>query len=548
MVLIDVLEGGSMQAYNAGGLRAPRNPRFPLAIALACWGIGALVFAMLPAGSDARFLAAVGISWAATTFAVLAILGTLRHTERPEQTVWALIGGGMIARFVGDIFWTASQVFVVEVETPVLAPQDYAYAISYPLFFAALIRLVTLAQRRFAPVVALDALGVMLSVGTLAWYFVLGPSAVEAGLVGGREVLVALSQPVCDAALLFLSLVVLTASGRPRYVKLLTAGFLAFLIADTWYLKVRSVGPYEGGDWPELFWALGLVLLGLAALRTAPITPAAGRIELWRVFAFWFGPLSPPIQLGIVLVWGATHPPLPAYAGMAGAILFLYLALHIALVSFVNRRLGREQEETARKLEQGRVLYELHDTVKQSVHGISLALRGTLEAERRGEHDAARRMLDRALEASQEAEYRVSEPYDELRAVREATTNPSDYLRHRLKKFEEYFGIETHDDFKVPFEYLSPAEVATAQRVVVEASWNAVKHAQARNLWLETRKVGSVVIVRVRDDGRGFDTGDPPPGLGLRYMRRRAGEVGAELDVISAPGRGTTVQLRFDKK
>jgi signal transduction histidine kinase len=60
-------------------------------------------------------------------------------------------------------------------------------------------------------------------------------------------------------------------------------------------------------------------------------------------------------------------------------------------------------------------------------------------------------------------------------------TNPSDYLRHRLKKFEEYFGIQTHDDFKVPFEFLSPAEVATAQRVVVEASWNAVKHAQARN-------------------------------------------------------------------
>ena len=54
--------------------------------------------------------------------------------------------------------------------------------------------------------------------------------------------------------------------------------------------------------------------------------------------------------------------------------------------------------------------------------------------------------------------------------------------------------------------------------------------------------------MRIRDDGRGFDTSDPPPGLGLRYMRRRAGEVGAELDIISSPGRGTAVQLRFDKK
>ena len=56
-----------------------------------------------------------------------------------------------------------------------------------------------------------------------------------------------------------------------------------------------------------------------------------------------------------------------------------------------------------------------------------------------------------------------------------------------------------------------------------------------------------MVIVRTRDDGRGFDPSNPPPGLGLRYMRRRATEAEAELDVISAPGRGTTVQLRFDK-
>jgi two-component system nitrate/nitrite sensor histidine kinase NarX len=54
--------------------------------------------------------------------------------------------------------------------------------------------------------------------------------------------------------------------------------------------------------------------------------------------------------------------------------------------------------------------------------------------------------------------------------------------------------------------------------------------------------------VRVRDDGRGFDATESPPGLGLRYMRRRAEEVGAELDVISTPGRGTTIQLRFHNR
>src|SRR5215207_9578527 len=111
------------------------------------------------------------------------------------------------------------------------------------------------------------------------------------------------------------------------------------------------------------------------------------------------------------------------------------------IVSLSAQALSRDQEEKARKVEQGRVLYELHDTVKQGVHGISLSLRGALDAERRGEHDAARRMLERALEVSQEAEYRVSQPYDELQTIHgEVASNPSDYLLHRLKRFEEYFG------------------------------------------------------------------------------------------------------------
>jgi hypothetical protein len=75
-------------------------------------------------------------------------------------------------------------------------------------------------------------------------------------------------------------------------------------------------------------------------------------------------------------------------------------------------------------------------------------------------------------------------------------------------------------------DLIPEGEVAAAQRVFVEASWNAVKHSGTRNLWLETRRVDSVVIVRIRDDGRGFDTSDPPPGLGLRYMRRPPGRSG----------------------
>ena len=528
-----------MKVSGAGKLRTPRGPRVALA-ALACWTAGVLIFAALPEDSAWRVVWANAVHRAAAAFALIFLARAAWGVRGRERLFWGLLAAGSLAGIVGDASRAGLQGFAAQD----LSYRHAAYLAPYLLFICALMLLVSSVTRGITFITLLDSLCILLSVGILGSYFFMDPRAVEPGFSW-----VFLSLPSLDVALLFLCLVVYTTTTRPPFAGFLAAGFLVFALADGWYLENLSYGSFTLAGWPYLLRALGFVLIGLAALRVAPINAKEQRMGSWRVFFFWLGPISPPIQLGIALAWGAVHPPLPAYVLAGTAILLLYLALRIALVSFATRRLNREQEETTRRLEQGRVLYEMHDTVKQSVHGISLTLRAALEAARRSEHDATRRMLDRALEASQEAEYRVSEPYDELQAIdAEVSSNPSEYLRHRLKKFEEYFGVETHEDFRIPFEFLSPEEVAAAQRVFIEASWNAVKHSGARNLWLETRRVGPVVIVRTRDDGHGFDTSDPPPGLGLRYMRRRAGEVGAELDVISFPGRGTTIQLRFDKK
>jgi signal transduction histidine kinase len=261
------------------------------------------------------------------------------------------------------------------------------------------------------------------------------------------------------------------------------------------------------------------------------------------VILYWLGPLSPPLHFTILLLCGALDPPLPAYVLAGCAALLLYMALRIGLVSSVSKRLGNEREELARQNEQSRLLYEMHDTVKQNVHGISLTLRSALDAERSGDTEGAREMFGRALAASRGAEFRISRPYDELSALRgESPPGAGDYPRQRLRKFEEYFGVKTHDDLQVSLEALNPAEVAALNRVAVEAFWNVAKHSGANNMYLESRQVGSVLIVRIRDDGSGFDTNDPRPGLGLYYMRRRTAEVNADLDVISTPKRGTAVQ------
>jgi signal transduction histidine kinase len=531
-------------------LRDPRVPRIPPAAVLACWALGALVFAFLPQGSEAKSVIATVFSLSAAAFAAGALLRAAPRAEGHERAFLRLMGWGMVSRLAGNTLWSASQLFGFGIVAPV-APQDVAYAISYPLLVGAMLHLVALATRRITLVSALDAGAVMLSVGTLAWYFVLGPAAAEVGLGSVREAVVALSQPVCDAALLFLGLVVASSPIRPRFATFLNGGFVALLLADAAYLGLRSVGPYQSGNWPEMLWALGMILLGLTATTSpdVPTDPYVVRIQPWRIILYWLGPLSPPIQYMILLLWGVMNPPLPAYVLAGCAVLLLYMALRVGLVSSVSKHLGKEREESVREREQRRLLYELHDTVKQDVHGISLTLRAAIHTERRGDHKEALEMFGRALEASREAEFRISRPYDELQALRgESPPGAGDFLRQRLRKFEEYFGVKTHDDLQASVDVLNSAETAALIRVSVEAFWNVAKHSGAGNMYLESRQVGPVLIVRVRDDGRGFDTGAPPPGLGLRYMRRRAREVGADLDVISTPGRGTAVQVRFRKR
>jgi PAS domain S-box-containing protein len=92
-----------------------------------------------------------------------------------------------------------------------------------------------------------------------------------------------------------------------------------------------------------------------------------------------------------------------------------------------------------------------------------------------------------------------------------------------------------------------PKDVALCvYRVVQEALRNLAKHAAVSEAWVSLSAEGPELLLRVRDEGVGFDPAAvrSEPGLGLSSMEERVRLVGAKLDVTSAPGQGTTVALR----
>ncbi len=87
-------------------------------------------------------------------------------------------------------------------------------------------------------------------------------------------------------------------------------------------------------------------------------------------------------------------------------------------------------------------------------------------------------------------------------------------------------GIKTQD----------PQRAQVVLRCVQEIITNAAKHAQAENLWLTVTEDENGLQIVARDDGRGINTVNP--GNGLTGMRERLGQLGGELEVQSAPGKG----------
>jgi signal transduction histidine kinase len=77
-------------------------------------------------------------------------------------------------------------------------------------------------------------------------------------------------------------------------------------------------------------------------------------------------------------------------------------------------------------------------------------------------------------------------------------------------------------------------------RCVQEIVTNTVRHAEARNLWIEIRHGPGGLAVEARDDGRGV--ADYRPGRGLQGMGERLRELGGSLVVASHPGRGFEVR------
>lgn len=193
--------------------------------------------------------------------------------------------------------------------------------------------------------------------------------------------------------------------------------------------------------------------------------------------------------------------------------------------------------------ERTRISREIHDTLLQSLIGISLQFDVLGEDPTASPPHKARltRMRKQVETYIREARQSIWN----LRSPRLQADGLVEGLRRTGEEATEYTSVSFEFSIDgIPRPYAANAEEQLL-RIGQEAVANAMRHAAAKQIAMELRYSAGELTLQVTDDGRGFDpiqmTAHPNGHYGLLSMRERAELAGGTLQIISAQGSGTRI-------
>ena len=210
-------------------------------------------------------------------------------------------------------------------------------------------------------------------------------------------------------------------------------------------------------------------------------------------------------------------------------------------LGMLSRRLFHVQEEERRHLAR-----ELHDEIGQVLTAAKINL-NSIELDSASPHCARLEetvaILDKLLRQVRQISFDLHPSLlDDLGLV------PA--LRSLLDQQAGRAGLRAQFSSREPLGEVDHGAQTTAFRIAQEAITNVLRHAKARFIALHLWTEGSQLRMRIIDDGIGFRPGGasiPAVGrdtaFGLVSMKERAGLAGGSLRVISAPNKGTTVDV-----
>ncbi|WP_194791554.1 cache domain-containing protein [Pseudomonas sp. UFMG81] len=209
-------------------------------------------------------------------------------------------------------------------------------------------------------------------------------------------------------------------------------------------------------------------------------------------------------------------------------------------LSALNQRIVNLQEE-----ERSRVSRELHDGISQLL--VSIKFQFELAAMELANG------LDQGLENLHKGTARLGAAIGEIRRISHDlrpslldTLGLSPAIDQHVREFEQRTGVRTHCTCNLHDIEVDADLSLTLFRIIQEALANIERHAQASTAFIALAVHRGQILLRVQDDGVGFDPGaaDESHGIGLRNIRERVDHHSGSFSIASSNGR-TELQVQI---
>jgi signal transduction histidine kinase len=214
-----------------------------------------------------------------------------------------------------------------------------------------------------------------------------------------------------------------------------------------------------------------------------------------------------------------------------------------ARLAQLSRQLIATQENERRHLAR-----ELHDEIGQ----ILTAVFYNLNALKAARDSITLSRVDESLAVVDQAIQQVRNLSLDLRPSMLDDHGLAPTIKWYVDRLAQQTGLTIHLTAPPSGVDMLPEVKIACFRVAQEAMTNVVRHARAKQVWIELNQSEEEVRLDIRDDGIGFDVaaarGRALRGgsVGLLGMQERVELVSGQFVVESRPGRGTTVLVRFD--
>jgi two-component system, NarL family, sensor histidine kinase UhpB len=202
----------------------------------------------------------------------------------------------------------------------------------------------------------------------------------------------------------------------------------------------------------------------------------------------------------------------------------------------------------AQEAERQRVARELHDSVNQVIASAKMRLRKVEACV--APNPMAKELLARCDELLVQALDENRRIAHDLRPTDLDALGLADACRNFCRQFQARTNLVVKTRLARFAQRCPPATELNLFRIVQEALNNIEKYAYARTVRLQIAFRRGGLMLRIQDDGRGFDPNAVKPaarkggGIGLTNIRERAAILGGACELVSAPNEGTTITVR----